>query len=439
MTGNESIPLMDLVLGLADMTDLVSPDLVNHHLEVAYIAGELAGEAGLPGEKRAELVTAGALHDLGALSLAEKLGAMRFEARNPYGHAEMGYRLLKTFAPFEGVAGLVRFHHSRWDRGDGSGADPRAVPLGCHILHLADRVAVLKDRRSHILDQADGIREKIKRESGAMFQPDLVGAFLRVSEKPAFWLSAASPRAELSRPSDGEGPALRLESCELLALTRLFAHIIDFRSRFTATHSAGVAAVARELAALAGMTGRELLLIEIAGYLHDLGKLAVPAEILNKEEPLTRHEFNVIYSHPFHTGRALRRIRGLGEAAVWAADHHERLNGRGYPYRLPAERLPTGSRITAVADVFTAIVEGRPYQERMGPETAIKIIGRQAENGQLDPAIYELLAANAPRVDAERTRAQAAAAREYENFNIRVGAYVHEECGPRAGGGHGGL
>ena len=67
MMTEEKIPLTDLVLCLADMTDLVSPELVNHHLEVAYIAGELAGEYGLPPQMRAELVTAGALHDIGAL------------------------------------------------------------------------------------------------------------------------------------------------------------------------------------------------------------------------------------------------------------------------------------------------------------------------------------------------------------------------------------
>jgi len=434
MTQEENIPLMDLVFSLADMTDLVSPDLVNHHFEVAYIAGELAGEAGLSGARRAELVTAGALHDIGALSLAEKLGALHFEAKPPHDHAEMGYRLLKTFAPFEGLAGLVRYHHARWDGGDVGGPGGGEVPLGSRILHLADRVAVLRNRRGNVLDQADGIREKIRKEAGAMFQPDLVGAFLRVSEKPAFWLNAASPRAELARPRNGDAAGPRLDMDGLLALTRLFAHIIDFRSRFTATHSAGVAAVGGALAGLAGMSARECRLMEIAGHLHDLGKLAVPAEILDKEEPLTREEFNVIYAHPFHTARALRRIRGLDTVAVWAADHHERLDGRGYPCRLPAKDLPLGSRIIAVADVFTAIVEGRPYQEKMGPETAIRIVCELAEKSQLDPALAELLAANSVRIDAERTRAQAAAAREYGNFSFRGGARAgHGRRGAAAG------
>ena len=428
-----NIPLMDLVFSLADMTDLVSPDLVNHHFEVAYIAGELAGEAGLSAARRAELVTAGALHDIGALSLAEKLGAMQFEASNPHRHAEMSYRLLKTFTPFDELARLVRYHHARWD-GGGTGPDRRDVPLGSHILHLADRVAVLKDKRSHILNQSGRIREKIKKESGAMFHPDLVDAFLRASEKPAFWLSVESPRAELARPRDGNGQVLRLDSCELLALTRLFAHIIDFRSQFTATHSAGVAAVAKALAGLAGLSVRECGLMEIAGHLHDLGKLAIPAEILDKEEPLTREEFNVIYSHPFHTGRALRRIRGLSAVTTWAADHHERLDGRGYPYRLPAGDLPLGSRITAVADVFTAIVEGRPYQEKMGPETAISIIGQLAEKSQLDPALAELLAANSTHIDAERAQVQASAEREYEEFYRSGGADIDGKCRPEREG-----
>ena len=348
---------------------------------------------------------------------------MRFEVQAPHRHAEMGYRLLKVFAPFSTAAGMVRFHHVRWDGGDGAVFNGERVPFGSHLLHLADRVSVLRDRSEYILNQSEGIRERIGKESGGMFKPELVEAFMRASEKPSFWLNAASPRPELARPRDGAAPVLSLDSCELLSLTRLFAHIIDFRSKYTATHSAGVAAVAKTLADRAGFSVRDCRMMEIAGYLHDLGKLAVPTEILENPAKLTKEEYNVIFSHPFHTRRALQRIRGLDTVNIWASNHHERLNGRGYPGRLQPKELPLGSRIVAVADVFTATLEDRPYQRNLGVETSLGIIGRMAASSELDPEIARLLRDDPAGMDSIRAAAQAKAAREYGEF------YLHGDLG----------
>lgn len=119
---------------------------------------------------------------------------------------------------------------------------------------------------------------------------------------------------------------------EIIELTKIFANIIDFRNPFTATHSAGVAKTAEKLAELAGFSENECKMMLVAGYLHDLGKLAVSKSILDKPGNLDPGERNVIRSHAFYTYRLLQAIKGFEIINKWASFHHEKLNGKGYSF-----------------------------------------------------------------------------------------------------------
>lgn len=182
------------------------------------------------------------------------------------------------------------------------------------------------------------------------------------------------------------------------------ARIIDFRSPFTAMHSAGVAASARELARLAGMTDEECRMMEIAGFLHDVGKLHVPNEILEKPGKLTKEEFNIVKEHPYYTRLILMGVDGFEKIADWAGYHHEKLNGNGYPFHLGAEHLDLGSRIMAVADIFSAITEVRPYREGMKRDQALRVMRVNVENGSLCETVVKLLEDHYDEVDAAREK-----------------------------------
>ena len=143
-------------------------------------------------------------------------------------------------------------------------------------------------------------------------------------------------------------------------LTVVLSRIIDYRSAFTAMHSAGVAASATALARLSGMDEDECKMMRIAGLLHDIGKLKVPRAILEKPGKLTEEEFNIVKEHPYYTRLNMMNLEGFEKIANWAAFHHEKLNGKGYPFHLDASSLDTGARIMAVADIFSAITEVRP-------------------------------------------------------------------------------
>jgi len=119
---------------------------------------------------------------------------------------------------------------------------------------------------------------------------------------------------------------------KMAIISQLFRNIIDFRSHFTSTHSSGVAAASSLLARIFGLTDAEIGLIEVAGDLHDFGKLAIPNSILNKPGSLTKEEMSIMKCHTYYTYLVINSIGGLNQIAEWAAYHHERLDGSGYPF-----------------------------------------------------------------------------------------------------------
>lgn len=412
----EPVHLIDLILCLSDAMDFIDSAIVNHHRIVAYTAFRIGDELRLSSDELRELILAGALHDVGAFSLKERRGLLDFEDRFPGTHSEAGYRLLKLFEPLAGIASAVRHHHVPWNDGEGSRVRHLRVPRASHILHLADRVSVLVHQKREILGQRERICRRIQEGSGRTFVPEQVEAFLEVSSREFFWLDLVSPSLPAVLSECLRDATIELDSDDMLGFAQLFSRIIDFKSPFTATHSSGVAASAEVLAGLTGFSEGERLLMRIAGYLHDLGKLAVPLEILDKPAPLAKKERNVIRHHTFYTHRILGTVPALRTVRQWAAFHHERLDGSGYPFHLKGEDLPPGSQIMAVADVFTALAEDRPYRAGMSRREILRILDSMAEGNALNGELVSLVRANFDSVDAARREAQRAATLKYRSL-----------------------
>lgn len=416
------ISILDIVSCLSTAMDLINSAMVNHQRRVGYIAQRLAHEAGRPEEEQNNLLVAGFLHDCGALSLEERFMAMRFEgsmqSSTLHLHAEAGFRLLRKFKPFARVAEYIRFHHLPWARGAGQEFNNQPVPLGGHILHLADRVEILIDQQGHILQQAKGIAGKIEQAGSTLFAPELVEVFKSLAAKESFWLDIKSLNCD--SPWSGHSALsehIRLDHETLRELTAIISQIIDFRSRFTATHSSGVAACGVWLARTLGMSPREQVMMQISGNFHDLGKLAVPKEILEKPAGLSEQEFCIVRAHPYYTRNILNKFTGLSTIAAWAAEHHERLDGRGYPYHFQDHELSLGSRILAVADVFTAITEDRPYRLGMEGPQVVRVLNDLAADRALDGDIVTTLTTRFAEINQVRIQAQASTLEEYREFN----------------------
>jgi diguanylate cyclase (GGDEF)-like protein/putative nucleotidyltransferase with HDIG domain len=168
------------------------------------------------------------------------------------------------------------------------------------------------------------------------------------------------------------------------------AKAVDARDAYTGSHSERVADLAGRIARRLGAADPEVELTRLAGSLHDLGKLAIPEEILRKPDALSDTERLVLERHPQIGFRMLESL-GVEPVAEWVLHHHERWDGRGYPQGLRGEQIPLGARIIFVADAFDAMTSERVYREPLTPRAALEEL-RRCSGTQFDPAVVEAFA-----------------------------------------------
>lgn len=420
------VNLFNLATSIAKVVDMMNTAIGRHHMQVAYLAYQLADAMALPGDERFELFIAGLFHDIGAFSLQERLDLLEFEDTKPGEHAIAGSLILKRFKPFASIARLIHYHHVPWQHARGALQRGVPVPDGSHIIHLADRVAVNISDDEPVLAQVNGICDFIAQRSGTVFVPQHVDALLTIKHREYIWLDAASIDIENILKRTVPYPSKEFSTQQLVEFSKLICRLIDFKSEFTATHSSGVAAVAVELGRLTGFSRNERRMLEIAGYLHDLGKLAIPSEIIEKRGQLSQRERFVMRSHVYYTYQALEPFEVLRLVSQWGSLHQERLNGTGYPFGLGADDLPLGARIMAVADVFTALTEDRPYRKGMDAKHTTAVLKTMADREELDSSLIARLFEHYDMLNAIRETAQREAMDAFNAFQRELACHIKE-------------
>jgi len=314
--------LRQVIYALSDALDLVGVDDVAHGKRVGIMAAECARAMGRDPQAVIDIFDLGLLHDIGVSSTATHQHLVsEFDWAGSQEHAQVGYDLLKDFGPLARMALPIRYHHTRWDRLQTLGLDPE-VCWQANLILLVDRVDALASPHyatGQVLQHSAAIRAEIERRRGTYFDPALVDAFMQVSASEAFWL-LLEPRAVTNYLQDiqASNHAYEVSARELYELARIFSCIVDAKSPFTARHSQGVARVARRLGERLGVPPERCDQLEIAALLHDIGKLRVPDEILDKPGPLDDNERLIIHAHSFETLQILRNIRGFEDIAPWA-------------------------------------------------------------------------------------------------------------------------
>jgi putative nucleotidyltransferase with HDIG domain len=177
----------------------------------------------------------------------------------------------------------------------------------------------------------------------------------------------------------------RLERASLSFATALVA-TLDARDRYTAGHSAAVAIYSRDIAVRMGLSEREQNLVHLCGLVHDIGKVGLPAGLLEKPGALTLEERRQMEEHPAIGQRILSKVEDYTEIARIVRHHHERVDGLGYPDSLPADEIPLLSRIIAVADAYDAMTSDRPYRDAM-PSRVARLRLAQAVESQFDTTV----------------------------------------------------
>ena len=390
---------INLIKAFSMALELALTGMTSHHWRTAVISKRIAEAVGLGGQELRKVIYAALLHDIGAAAdwderrLLKQLGSM--PQADVYKHAEIGYVLLKESSVLRDLAEIVRYHHDRWCGGNPSGLSGERILLASRIVHLADRIEVSLQESRPFLSQRRRLLENVRLQSGKAFDPRLVEAWESCARQEAFWLDLIEANYhQLFFEELRSYGMVPYSFDDAIRLAETFATIIDKTSAFTASHSRSVSRVATFLAALQGFSPDECKAMRIAGLLHDLGKLAISNEILEKPGKLTQEEMDTIRQHTYYTYRILNQIDHFGVIAEWAAYHHETLDGEGYPFRIGEASLSPGARIVAVADVFVALSENRPYRKSLSAQRVEEIVNNMVAARKLDGKIAAALLAH---------------------------------------------
>ncbi len=187
---------------------------------------------------------------------------------------------------------------------------------------------------------------------------------------------------------------------------RAISNALDTRDSYTNGHSLRVTLYSMILARELKLDDKYLEDIEIAGLLHDIGKIVIPQNILCKNGKLTDEEFLVMKSHPSKGEKIVINIKKLNKISAWVKTHHEKWDGTGYPDRLKGEEIPLAGRIIALADTYDAMTSTRPYRTALSHETAINEIKR-CLGTQFDPKLGELFVSLSDKIDEARKNPEA--------------------------------
>lgn len=169
-----------------------------------------------------------------------------------------------------------------------------------------------------------------------------------------------------------------------------FARAIDANSKWTAGHSERVTLLAVRLGEVMGLSAADLERLQRGGLMHDIGKIGIPATILDKAERLTAEEFGIIKRHPEIGEQILKVVPAFRDILCIVRSHHERFDGRGYPDGLVGEAIPHLARVVAVADVYDAMVSDRPYRRGLAPKEVVAIITKDSTT-HFDPTVVDAL------------------------------------------------
>jgi putative nucleotidyltransferase with HDIG domain len=311
---------------------------------------------------------------------------------------ERGADIIAKLGMGEFAAEAVRSLDEHWD---GSGYPDsikgEQIPLLARICAVAQHLDIFSVGRG-----TESAIDTLKERSGSWFDPELVRIVLALDRRGALWANCLPQDSEEDTRQAvldlDAGTGQKLEPDQVDQICEAFADVVDAKSHFTFRHSVGVADAAFGIAETMGLPRERVQLVRRAALLHDIGKLSVSNTILDKTSKLNADEWRAVHQHPKTTRLILERVRSFREMSIIAGEHHEKLDGSGYPDRLTANDLTLESRIIAVADVFGALSEDRPYRPSINLDDTLRIMKKYVPH-QLDGDCFDALLS---RVSSER-------------------------------------
>jgi HD-GYP domain-containing protein (c-di-GMP phosphodiesterase class II) len=444
--GNERVRTAELIAALCLATDLGMAFPFEHGLHTTLIAMRLAGKLGTDGPSACETYYACLLAHAGCTTeahvAAELFGGSMTSNLNPvmYGpgldplkgllralpdpevsalirwaqtarrlpsvaraqrpalaaSCEVAGMLADRVGAPPSVRGLLAYLMERWDgKGPLRRAKREEIPLPMRIVHVATDAAYQR-----LLGGSEYAVRVVGERAGHAFDPVVAACLVEEATEVLALDGSASTWADALALEPGPPRALEAEAVDRALVA--MGSFADLASPYLSGHSVGVGELAGSAAKACGIDAPGVTAVRRAGFVHDVGRVAIHPGTWQKQGPLTADEWEQVRLHPYHAERVLSRSPFLSALAQIARAHHERLDGSGYHRGANGPELAFPARLLAAADAYHAMIEPRPHRNPLSPARAAQVLADEASAARLDrdavAAVLEAAGQRAPRL-----------------------------------------
>lgn len=404
--------LNEFLLSVSFALDFVEMDILgnksNHSKRVAYIAYRVGKNLGMSDYELLDLFSLSIVHDNGINGITKDQviensilsydstssrnddllydTSKRILWENNKKHCIIGEENIINYPFYTPVKDVILYHHENYNGTGYFHKKGNEIPLMSQIIHFADSI----DNYLY-LPEADAQKQVIINfainNKNTLFSENIVDCFLLFAYTNGFWLDLKNEFIDIALSSLLPDISTNISLEKIFEFTKIYSNLVDSKSTFTRTHSDGLTTKAMHMADFYSMDNETKYKFMIAARLHDLGKLAISNDILDKRGPLSDIELTTMKMHTYYTRISLSHVKGFEEITEWASNHHEKLDGTGYPYGLTKKELDFNSRLMACLDIYQALTEERPYRKPLTHNEASMILKDMATFNKIDGKI----------------------------------------------------
>lgn len=383
MKENFEVTLKQMILAIHRAINSVDKRLLNHGEQVAYIMlNLLKAEGSYSDEEIIEICAVSIFHDIGAYKVSEIDKLADVDTISPLDHAVYGALFIKYFSPLSKLYNIVLTHHFTFKYYEDKHIN--VISKEGLLLNFADYIdRIYLNKKALIKSYIEDNKENYLKEH--------VDLFIESDREFDFLSKLLNGSYVEELDSFFETKILRRE--EVISYSKMLAYSIDFRSEATVKHTILVEAISYQIAKLCGLDEENLTRIRVASALHDIGKIGIPVEILEKPGKLTANEFELMKSHAI-LGYNILSDLNIDDIRNIGTLHHEKLDGTGYPFGLKGKEITVEMRIVAIADIISALLGARSYKEEFNKDKIIRILENMVDSNKIDSKIVNLFITN---------------------------------------------
>ena len=384
----DTIGIIDIIKIKRAILKNIDKDLLSHGLETAYITCMIAEELEYTNKEIYYLSIGSFLHDIGAYKTEELNNIKQFEIADTGRHSVYGYVLLDQNKMMKDIAPAILYHHHSYKEKDNY-IDGVEIPEEAFLIGLSDKISMFCNILKY---DKDKVKKYIYNMNMDSFHPKHVEVLYKLIEDKNLIENIASSNYEEYLFNIIKNIKMDIEKIKEYLIFLPIS--IDFFSFETSLHTVSVSAMTKKICEKLSISETYKDKIELGAYLHDLGKVCTPREILEKEGKLTVDEFKTMKRHVVYSKEILEEA-GINEELIsLACNHHEKLDGSGYPNGLNENQLTLGDRIISVSDIFCALIEKRHYKKAFSKDEVLEILHDMVNLKYIDETIVNIIEKN---------------------------------------------